>query len=307
MGPIWRDDLIGGFGLAVIDLPAPLRQAVDEALQGIPPAELARAAEALSKRYRAELRDGRRHLDDDPAVLAYLATRLPATYAAVLSCLEVARRDPARFRAATAARCRGRSRHGALGGGRALAATRKGAADRGQPGHAKVGRAAGRQAGDWAAGARHRLEDGRSPRRIRRYEPPRSRGPRLCAGRAGACCAARPHRSALGRDRRHASADRARDAGGLAANPGGPRAAAGRRGDDRGALPPCRCLPAAAAGLVSFRPPRGALPPASPGEDGRSFPGRTRNSSISPCRGCRPPRRRRAFSRTRGRARAMSG
>ncbi|HSY88630.1 MAG TPA: small ribosomal subunit Rsm22 family protein [Verrucomicrobiae bacterium] len=71
-----------------MDLPAPLRQAVDEALQGIPPAELARAAEALSKRYRAELRDGRRHLDDDRAALAYLATRLPATYAAVQSCLE---------------------------------------------------------------------------------------------------------------------------------------------------------------------------------------------------------------------------
>jgi ribosomal protein RSM22 (predicted rRNA methylase) len=88
MWSAWRDGLVGGFGLAIIDLPAPLRQAVDEALQGIPPAELARAAEALSKRYRAELRDGRRHLDDDPAVLAYLATRLPATYAAVQSCLE---------------------------------------------------------------------------------------------------------------------------------------------------------------------------------------------------------------------------
>jgi ribosomal protein RSM22 (predicted rRNA methylase) len=74
--------------LAVIDLPAPLRQAVEEALRGIPLAQLTRAAEALSKRYRAELRDGRRHLDDDLAALAYLATRLPATYAAVQSCLE---------------------------------------------------------------------------------------------------------------------------------------------------------------------------------------------------------------------------
>jgi len=74
--------------LAVIDLPVLLRQAVDEALRGIPLAELTRAAEALSKRYRAELRDGRRHLDGDPAALAYLATRLPATYAAVQSCLE---------------------------------------------------------------------------------------------------------------------------------------------------------------------------------------------------------------------------
>jgi ribosomal protein RSM22 (predicted rRNA methylase) len=74
--------------LAVIDLPASLRQAVDEVLGSLPLAELTRAAEALSRRYRAELRDGRRHLDDDSAALAYLATRLPATYAAVRSCLE---------------------------------------------------------------------------------------------------------------------------------------------------------------------------------------------------------------------------
>ena len=77
-----------GLLLAVIDLPASLRQAVDEVLGSLPLAELTPAAEALSRRYRAELRDGRRHLDDDSAALAYLATRLPATYAAVRSCLE---------------------------------------------------------------------------------------------------------------------------------------------------------------------------------------------------------------------------
>jgi ribosomal protein RSM22 (predicted rRNA methylase) len=69
-----------------MELPAPLRQAVDEALAGVPPGELARAAEMLSIRYRAERRDGRRHLDDDRAALAYLATRLPATYAATQAC-----------------------------------------------------------------------------------------------------------------------------------------------------------------------------------------------------------------------------
>jgi ribosomal protein RSM22 (predicted rRNA methylase) len=69
-----------------MELPAPLRQAVEEALEGVPPAELARAAEMLSTRYRAERRDGRRHLDDDRAVLAYLAARLPATYAATQAC-----------------------------------------------------------------------------------------------------------------------------------------------------------------------------------------------------------------------------
>ena len=66
-----------------MELPASLREAVDRALQGVPAAELARAAEALSSRYRAERRDGRRHVDDDAAALAYLATRLPATYAAI--------------------------------------------------------------------------------------------------------------------------------------------------------------------------------------------------------------------------------
>jgi ribosomal protein RSM22 (predicted rRNA methylase) len=66
-----------------MELPASLRQAVDEALRGLPATELARAAEALSSRYRAERRDGRRHVDDDEAALAYLATRLPATYAAI--------------------------------------------------------------------------------------------------------------------------------------------------------------------------------------------------------------------------------
>src|SRR6516225_11189005 len=70
-----------------MELPAPLREAADEALQEIPAAELARAAEALSSRYRAERRDGRRHVDDDAAALAYLATRLPATYAAIQASL----------------------------------------------------------------------------------------------------------------------------------------------------------------------------------------------------------------------------
>jgi ribosomal protein RSM22 (predicted rRNA methylase) len=50
--------------------------------------ELARAAEALSSRYRGEVRDGRMHLSDDLAARAYLATRLPATYAAIRTCLE---------------------------------------------------------------------------------------------------------------------------------------------------------------------------------------------------------------------------
>ena len=304
MGPIWRDDLVGGFGLAVIDLPAPLRQAVDEALQGIPSAELTRAAEALSKRYRAELRDGRRHLDDDPAALAYLATRLPATYAAVQSCLESIARDPARFRARggcsmpgpVPARRSGRrlelwprlEEAVLIEGSPVMRKWGERLADAAMPAHNVAWKTADLRAG------------------VARCRTPRSRGPRLCAGRAGACRTARPHRPALGGDRRHASPDRARHVSGLAADPRGPRAAAGRRGRHRGALPPCGRLPAAAAGLVSFRPPPAPLAPASPGEDGRaSLGGREVHLSrrIAPAG---LPCRRRASSPIRGRARAMS-
>lgn len=66
-----------------MELPPALRQAVDAALEGIPPAALAAASAALSRRYRNEIRDGHPHLADESAALAYLATRLPATYAAL--------------------------------------------------------------------------------------------------------------------------------------------------------------------------------------------------------------------------------
>jgi ribosomal protein RSM22 (predicted rRNA methylase) len=78
-----------------MELPAALRAAVDRALEGVALADLSAAAARLSQRYRAELRDGRFHVDGDRAVQAYLATRLPATYAAVRACLEaVAERRP---------------------------------------------------------------------------------------------------------------------------------------------------------------------------------------------------------------------
>lgn len=78
-----------------MELPAALRVAVDAALDGVPLAELKRAAATLSQRYRAETRDGRLHLSDAQFARAYLATRLPATYAAVRASLEsVAERLP---------------------------------------------------------------------------------------------------------------------------------------------------------------------------------------------------------------------
>lgn len=66
-----------------MELPAPLRLAVEQALAHVPRADLTRAAGLLSQRYRAERRDGRFHLAGDLAALAYLATRLPATFAAI--------------------------------------------------------------------------------------------------------------------------------------------------------------------------------------------------------------------------------
>lgn len=66
-----------------MELPILLRRAVDRALSGAPLDELTATAAALSQRYREERRDGKAHVATDRDVLAYLAVRLPATYAAV--------------------------------------------------------------------------------------------------------------------------------------------------------------------------------------------------------------------------------
>jgi ribosomal protein RSM22 (predicted rRNA methylase) len=70
-----------------MDLPQRLRQAVEVALEHTPRSDLAKASEVLSSRYRSETNDGQFHLSDDLAARAYLAARLPATYAAVSACL----------------------------------------------------------------------------------------------------------------------------------------------------------------------------------------------------------------------------
>lgn len=70
-----------------MELPPALRHGVDQILRGIPSADLRRAADLLSQRYRAEVRDGHFHLSNDLATSAYLATRLPATYAAIRASL----------------------------------------------------------------------------------------------------------------------------------------------------------------------------------------------------------------------------
>jgi len=71
-----------------MELPPALRRAVDQALNGTSAADLARASAVLSQRYRAETRDGRAHIADDVAACAYLAARLPATYAATRASME---------------------------------------------------------------------------------------------------------------------------------------------------------------------------------------------------------------------------
>ncbi len=70
-----------------MELPPLLRQAVDRALTGVALAGLADAAAELSQRYREERRDGALHVGSRRDALAYLAVRLPATYAAVRASL----------------------------------------------------------------------------------------------------------------------------------------------------------------------------------------------------------------------------
>jgi ribosomal protein RSM22 (predicted rRNA methylase) len=70
-----------------MQLPPSLRAAIDRELDGVALADLARASEALSQRYRSEVQDGRLHLADDAAARAYLTTRLPATFAAISAAL----------------------------------------------------------------------------------------------------------------------------------------------------------------------------------------------------------------------------
>ena len=65
-----------------MELPPLLRSAVEHALSGVALADLATTAAALSRRYREERRDGAFHVASRRDALAYLAVRLPATYAA---------------------------------------------------------------------------------------------------------------------------------------------------------------------------------------------------------------------------------
>lgn len=73
-----------------MELPPGLRNAVEAELAGVSTDALAAASGLLSERYRGEVRDGRLHVADDLVAKAYLAARLPATYAATRAALEAA-------------------------------------------------------------------------------------------------------------------------------------------------------------------------------------------------------------------------
>ena len=71
-----------------MELPEKLRSEVDSILEGISTRDLETATSQLSERYRSEKRDGRLHLHETIYAQAYLATRLPATYAAARASFE---------------------------------------------------------------------------------------------------------------------------------------------------------------------------------------------------------------------------
>lgn len=73
-------DAVGGS--VVVDLPGPLRQALEAELDGYPMRELGHAAGQLSLRYRADQPAVQPILASPLDSAAYLATRMPATYAA---------------------------------------------------------------------------------------------------------------------------------------------------------------------------------------------------------------------------------
>ena len=79
-----------------MELPAVLKEGLEQAAQGVPLAELSRAVDTLSGRYRQEVMDGAWHVSGDLAARAYVSVRFPATFAALAAAMreiEVVRPD----------------------------------------------------------------------------------------------------------------------------------------------------------------------------------------------------------------------
>jgi ribosomal protein RSM22 (predicted rRNA methylase) len=73
------------------DLPVALLEALDDALSDIAPQELHRASARLSERYREQRGRGGPVARTEADILAYVATRMPATYAAITASLRAVR------------------------------------------------------------------------------------------------------------------------------------------------------------------------------------------------------------------------
>ena len=124
-----------------MDLSASLREAVDAALEGVALDELRRASDRLTVRYRSETRDGALHIADDLAARAYLAVRMPATYAAIRASFAAAAQLRPDFAPRSHARCRCRSRHGRVRRTRLLDERGECRIGGGEPCHPALGRA----------------------------------------------------------------------------------------------------------------------------------------------------------------------
>ena|SRR5689334_23228143 len=70
-----------------MEIPPLLRQAVERAFSGVGGTDIATTAATLSQRYRQERQDGKFHIRDKRDALAYVAVRMPATYAATRASL----------------------------------------------------------------------------------------------------------------------------------------------------------------------------------------------------------------------------
>ncbi|GGJ00311.1 rRNA methyltransferase [Alicyclobacillus cellulosilyticus] len=71
-----------------MDLDSPLRTAIDSVLAHVPPSRLAPHVQALSQRYRSGLGGGCSFITSEADALAYIAYRMPATFAAVHAALQ---------------------------------------------------------------------------------------------------------------------------------------------------------------------------------------------------------------------------
>lgn len=85
----------GGMIVSVmaVELPAELRDRIEQQVAGQSVAELGRAASELSTHYRAGSASGVRLGYSREQILGYVATRLPATYAAITAALRAVRRE----------------------------------------------------------------------------------------------------------------------------------------------------------------------------------------------------------------------